>query len=357
MASSSTLDTTQKVFVGNTSTPVQETLVTEDIRKEEDNHSANEDATASILSSTQGQSRPLDQPQDPHNNNINSNTVTTEASRLVPAPDTAEFTNGEVKNKSGICRLIVGVISIIVMIVILLSITGALEAHYDSQIQYYKNFTCTNVYLILKRFDCNEKSCIKSSKIEVEGIRADKQGDMAQLFFIDCSNIDYSHNQNEDCRMDCGIPHDNLTITRLTSSNNTQECTLCTLPINQNAQCIQRCQFYVTSELVDSAAGSGLCVLGKGVSNGAGECQRTQIGLKVDFRYRERNLIILRSVCISAIGILIFALLVPVVILCCYRYCASAYKEYKTSITVESNSTEDNEAYRINITHQYNTMS
>ena len=346
-SSNSTLAPTEKRFFENKSAPAQETLTgtgnqcNEDVRNSE----SNEDVTAladAPSASGSSESEPRDHPGS------NSDTDTSEESGSTS--DSTEIIINNKKKKlidkicgKKCCGAVVWFTSVAVALIILLVIFGGLEAHYiNNEARCYANFTCTDVYLVLQKFDCNEKSCIQFSNLEVTGVRADNGGDMAYIYLTECSNIEYSHDQSEDCRVYCGISRDNLKITNFIISNNTQRCTLCTLPIHKNVQpsetqCTQTCQFSVTNELVDlaSSTGSGLCVLGKGVSNGAGECQHTQISLNVDLRYAKQDHHLVRKVCIPMIGIVFGTLLSTMIILCCYLCCASACKKNKHPVQMD----------------------
>ena len=354
--SNDALASTQKNFNENKSAPVQTLVADNQLQRNED---CNLDVTLTDAGSADTVTDPSADPSglnypDQVHTDINSDTDVTEGSRLMqPDSDPTEIIIKKEKlcgkKCCTVCCLIGWFISIILAILSLSGIIGGMEAYFNHHIEHYNNFTCTGVYLILQKFDCNEKSCIQFSDIDVEGVQANNGGDTAYVFLTECSSIDYSHDQSEDCRMDCGLSYDGLKITSFTVSNNTQECTLCTLPKNTHTQprCNQTCHFYVSSKLVDSAssAGSGLCVLGKGVSNGAGECQRTQVSLKIDFRYTNQHRDIMRGVCISMIAIGFLATVTILIIsVCCYR------NKAKRSIEVESDPTVTEEGY----TYQYN---
>ena len=354
-----------KSFTENKSAPVQETLVTDiQLQRNEDGNvdvTLNDDAGSADTAPSARPSGSFNFSNQVTHTDINSDTNITEASRLMqpdsldPPKVISNHDNINIKKKK-LCRkkcctvscLIAWFTSIILAILGLSGTIIGMEAYFDRQTERYNNLTCTGVYLILQKFDCNERSCVQLLDIDVEGVQADNGGDMAYIFLTECSNIEYSHDQSEDCRMDCGLSHDGLKITSFTVSNNTQECTLCTLPRNAptQPQCNQTCHFYVSRKLIDSASSvrSGLCVLGKGVSNGAGECQYTQVSLKVDFRYTNQHRNIVRGVCTSMIVICLGIILATLtVILCCYC------KKGKQPIKVESDPTVSKK----DITYQY----
>ena len=269
-----TTSTQPKPFPENVSAGVKESLVGLDLHEEADN----EDATAhdALLPSTTGN----------RDSGIHSNTVTRSTGEDSDHDQDPPLRNGG--NGGKMLHLIqcVAVFVAITLFILLcicyitLEITHLHDTQQSSIISHAKNsidnFTCTGVYTLLAMLTKNLKSI---SRVEVRGIP--NKGDTADIFLTECINVNYGSTTHQaDCRASCGIQQDKLndTITTLTASNNTQECILCIPGINRNthdAHCNRLCQLDVTSELIYSANGSGLCIIGKGVSSGDGTCQKT----------------------------------------------------------------------------------
>ena len=357
--SNDALASPQKIFSENKSHPIQGTLVTSHVHNQPSNEECNIDVTGpgaakSAESATDPSGSDVDEDHTSTDSDVTDTTDSEEGSPLIQPSISKKIkkTLGKIRARCSKlrCCLTVWLISIIIVILTSVVAIWRLEVYFNNQPEHYNNYTCTGAYLIIKKFDCyNENLCTQLSDINIEGVRPDNgPGDMAYIYLTECANIEYSHDQSEDCRMDCGLSHDSLKITSLMASNNTQKCTLCTLPKNAHTQpqCDQTCHFSISrsSKLLASSAGSGLCVLGMGVSNGAGECQRTQVSLKVDFLYTSvhRNIVRWFFGSLIVLGLILAMMTVSIIRLC--HYC----KKGKHSTQVESKRTGNAKILRSN---------
>ena len=342
--------TQPKLFPENVSATVKENLV--DLREED----ANEDVTANTLSpsdSTTGRGSARNR-----DSGIHSVTYTTMESRPllnVQAQDSSSpLRNGGNKGEKLPYKcVIIALITLLILLCIGLILTyitlevtnSCLHNTQQSSITHsiknsatiYDKFTCTGVYTLFARLS-NHLELI--NQVEVRGIPG-SIGDTALVFLMECKNIVYGSATDQDCRSYCGIPQDN-TITRLTASNNTQECTLCIPEKNRNthdAHCNQLCQFNVTSELIYSANGSSLCMIGKGMSSGDGTCQQTQVRVTVEPKQSSRiiDVMVLRSVCVPLIAVLVIILSVTSVKL--------YHKRHKSGIEAVENTDAETYTY------------